>query len=89
MASGGHQRGPSVPVWLGGATTLSAKTILGFRSQSGREWDQPFFPEIRRSEDPENTSNRRVSVIVQSLKGAAAKEGAEPEKAGPEKKHGH
>ena len=45
--------------------------------------------QLRKPEDPQNTSNRRVSVIVQFLKGAASKEDAEPGKAVPEKKHGH
>jgi len=43
--------------------------------------------QLRKPEDPENTSNRRISVIVQYLKGADKKEKAEPQKA--EKKSAH
>ena len=68
----------------------SARRIMqesGLRAGQMKQMRGFADQQLRKPEDPENTSNRRISVIVQYLKGADKKEKAEPQKA--EKKSAH
>ena len=70
----------------------SARRIMqdnGLRAGQMKQMRGFADQQLRKPEDPENTGNRRVSVIVQYLKGADKKDEAAPKKEVLEKKQGH